>query len=183
MTEERRADRHEVTLQGRYRTGSGMARDVVVTDLSTTGCKFDDPVHNLRNGSIISIRIGNIGPMTAQVKWLEHWTAGVRFDETLHASVLDHMLITIDGWTAPPRRAEPQPVQHKPPEPAAAAAQRGDSRWNLRVRPATVADAQAALARAGLALPLASEAELVELFHRMLEIVAVLEPGSEKPQG
>lgn len=167
MTEIRRETRHEVTMQGRYRTGSGLARDVVVTDLSTTGCKFEDRINNLRTGSIISIRIGNIGPLTAQVQWMENSTIGVRFDSTLHASVLDHMLVTIEGWTAAGKPSEPQPVQ-APPHVS------GTTNGHLmRVRAATIDDARESLRRAGLSLPVASHKDLVEAFDQLLTIVTL----------
>ena len=167
MTEIRRETRHEVTMQGRYRTGSGLARDVVVTDLSTTGCKFEDRVNNLRTGSIISIRIGNIGPITAHVQWMENSTIGVRFDSTLHASVLDHMLVTIEGWTAANKASEPQPVQVPQRLP-------GSPNGHLvRVRAATPDDARESLRRAGLSLPVASHQDLVEVFDHLLKIVTI----------
>lgn len=177
MTETRRDPRHNVTMQGRYRTGTGVARDVVVTDLSTTGCKFDDRVHNLRRGTIISIRIGNIGPIAAQAMWIEVGSVGVRFDNALHASVLDHMLVTIDGWTAPPKPSEPQPA--RPPAHAA-----GSPDGHLaRVRPANFDDARESLRQAGLLLPIVSYQDLVTAFHHLLKIVAKPVPDKDDPPG
>lgn len=91
--------RHTVQIQGRYRMGRGFARDVVVTDLSQTGCRMFDKFSTLSEGSYISIRIGSIGPVTARVRWREHSTVGLEFDHPIHPSVLEHMRFNIDGWS------------------------------------------------------------------------------------
>lgn len=43
--------RHSIELQGRYRKGNGTVRDVVVNDLSQSGCKFFDRYSNLEAGT------------------------------------------------------------------------------------------------------------------------------------
>lgn len=91
--------RHEVKIEGRYRTGRGVARDVVVTDLSRTGCRFFDRFSNLSTDGYISIRIGSIGPIQARIRWRENSVVGLEFDDPIHPSVLEHMRFTIDGWS------------------------------------------------------------------------------------
>lgn len=91
--------RHSVKIQGRYRTGRGVPRDVVVTDLSRTGCRMYDRFSNLSENGYISIRIGSIGPIQARIRWREHSTVGLEFDDPIHPSVLEHMRFTIDGWS------------------------------------------------------------------------------------
>jgi hypothetical protein len=162
MNDERREPRHTVSMQGRYRYGSGLARDVVVTDLSVAGCKIEDRFNNLRPGSIISIRIGNIGPLTGAVMWLDNATAGIRFESPIHASVLDHMLITIDGWSPPTAESKDQWDDRDETH-----------QFMVRVRPVTIDDVRHVLAHTKLSLPIASLHEIVELFHRLLEIVAI----------
>lgn len=98
MTDKRENDRHLVQIQGRYRTGRGAARDVVVTDLSLTGCRIFDRFSSLSDGAYISIRIGSIGPIEARVRWREHGTVGLAFDNPIHPSVLEYMRTTIEGW-------------------------------------------------------------------------------------
>lgn len=97
---EKRDDfRHTVKIQSRYRTGRGVARDVVVTDLSRHGCRMFDRFSSLAEGRYISIRIGSIGPIQAKVRWREHSVVGLEFDDPIHPSVLEHMRFTIDGWS------------------------------------------------------------------------------------
>ena len=91
-------DRHQVQIQGRYRTGRGAPRDVVVKDLSLTGCKIFDRFSSLEPGGYVSIRIGSIGPIEARVRWREHSTVGLAFDNPIHPSVFAHMRVTIEGW-------------------------------------------------------------------------------------
>jgi hypothetical protein len=139
-----------------------LARDVVVTDLSIAGCKFEDRFNNLRPGSIISIRIGNIGPLTGTVMWFDNATAGIQFDSPIHASVLDHMLITINGWSPPTVESKDQ--SGDPEE---------THRFMVRVRPVTIDDVHHVLARTKLSLPIDRPREIVEIFHRLLEVVAI----------
>ena len=172
MNDTRRELRHSVTMQGQYRAGSGVAHDVIVSDLSTTGCKFEDRLSNLRIGSNISIRIGNIGPISGQVKWIDDFTLGVQFLTPIQQYVLDHMLTTIDGWSPPAQQsqaaARPGPAQNTD----------AVRRYRLNVRPATVADVREALAKASLVLPVASHQDIADLFHHLLAIVSE-EDGSD----
>lgn len=95
--ESRREERHRVEIQGRYRTGNGMAKDVSVTDLSVHGCRMFDRFCNLDLGKRLTIRIGSIGPIDAEVKWRNSATLGLRFLTPLHPSVLEHMRYTLEG--------------------------------------------------------------------------------------
>jgi hypothetical protein len=95
--ETRKEKRHDVEIQGRYRSGIGMAKDVKVTDLSVHGCRVFDRFSNLQVGHQISIRIGSIGPLNAMVKWRERTVVGLRFLVPLHPSVLEHMRHTLDA--------------------------------------------------------------------------------------
>jgi hypothetical protein len=97
----RQEQRHPVEIQGRYRTGSGIPRDVIVTDLSEHGCRIFDRFCNLGIGRFITIRVGSIGPLGARVMWRESNLAGLQFSEPLHPRVLEHVLHTIEGWSPP----------------------------------------------------------------------------------
>jgi hypothetical protein len=93
---DRSEERHGVEIQGRYRTGSGISYDVTVHDLSLHGCRIFDKFSNLNPDKQISIRIGSIGPIFAQVRWREGQVVGIKFNDALHPSVLQHMRHTID---------------------------------------------------------------------------------------
>lgn len=166
MDQERREYRHLVSLQGRYRSGTGVARDVVVLDLSTHGCKFFDRFCNLRVGSHLSMRVGNVGPLSAMVKWVEAQHVGVEFENPLHTSVLEHMCTTISGWQ-PPAFQAPQPTQTK----------RGTEQAlppiSVTIRPPERKDIRQALRELQMSLPLRTEAEFDAVFHRLLELILV----------
>jgi hypothetical protein len=170
MTEGRREDRFDVDLQGRYRTGSGIARDVVVSDLSTRGCKFFDKHCNIDVGAAISIKVGSIGPLTARVRWVTGQTVGVEFDSKLHESVLDHMRTTMRDWAPqeapppPPPPSLPKQRKEKPKEPA-------EETVSLTIRAVSPEDVRTAIARAQMELPLRTEAEVISVFYRIMEKV------------
>lgn len=87
----RREERYPVQGQGRYRTGNGVAKDVAISDLSAKGCRFYDRFGNLRPGSIITFRIGSIGPIDAHVRWTEQHVSGIEFAQPLSDYVLTHI--------------------------------------------------------------------------------------------
>lgn len=95
----RQDTRHDTEIQGRYRTGNGLARDVIVTDLSYHGCKFFDRFSNLKQGAYLSVRIGSIGPLEAVVRWQDGGYVGIQFSGSLHPAVLEHMRDKLDRWT------------------------------------------------------------------------------------
>lgn len=89
--EDRREERHHIAVEGRYRTGSGVPKDVSVLDISECGCRFFDKFGNLLPGAQITIRIGPIGPIAATVKWAERQVVGVEFENPIYGPVLDHI--------------------------------------------------------------------------------------------
>ena len=94
---ERAGERHAVELVGKYRAPRGQSRDIWVKDVSRTGCRFFDRYSILEVGTTISFRIGNIGPLYAEVRWRERSTVGIRFEQPLHESVLGHIVSVMDA--------------------------------------------------------------------------------------
>ena len=87
----REDSRKRVGIEGRYRTGSGVPRDVWITDLSRTGCKFYDRFGTMQAGKAITIKVGSVGPIPATVRWWDNHVNGVQFEQPLHDSVYDHI--------------------------------------------------------------------------------------------
>ena len=83
--------RFDVGVAGRYRVGRGVARDVELYDLSGNGCRFFDRFGRLEEGSDITLRIGAVGPILANVRWRKNGYVGVCFEPPLHEAVLDHL--------------------------------------------------------------------------------------------
>ena len=93
----RREPRYSISTSGRYRRGTGIRFDISIKDLSEYGCQFYDIVGRLEVGDAITLRIGQIGPLHAKVRWIEKRQAGVEFDQPLYPAVLDHIIA--DGGT------------------------------------------------------------------------------------
>lgn len=96
-SDNRREERHEVQVAGRYRSKHGQSRDVWIKDVSEYGCRFFDRFSVLEVGSTILVKVGNIGPIPTLVKWREGSTVGGEFEKPLHASVLGHIVREMDS--------------------------------------------------------------------------------------
>ena len=102
---DRRDERHGLIVNGRYRTGRGMPMDIVLHDLSKSGCQIHDRLGHLDVDQFVTIRIGPIGPIEAHVRWLEGRNAGIQFDSPLNDAVLEHIRSI----------AQPMPARAKEP--------------------------------------------------------------------
>lgn len=91
MQEGRASPRYEISVQGRYRTGSGVPRDVPILDISETGCRMFDRFGRLPAGKVLSLRIGPIGPIVATVAWCRNQVVGVQFAIALYGPVFEHI--------------------------------------------------------------------------------------------
>lgn len=149
-----------------------MPRDVVVTDLSESGCRIEDRSNDLRLGAFISIRIGNIGPITAEVKWIHDADVGIQFTSAIYQSVLDHMLNTLDGWKPANMHAGGgKETSEQPLGPP------------VRVRQVTINDVREVLANSPLSLPISGYQEIIDLFQHLLECVTVKDSDASEGTG
>ena len=104
----RRERRKRVGIQGQYRTGSGVPRDVWVTDLSKTGCRFYDKFGTMQPGKALTLRLGTVGPIPAIVRWWDNHVNGIEFEQPLYDSVYHHICDNLseeptsdlDNWDA-----------------------------------------------------------------------------------
>lgn len=87
----RREDRHVVQIAGAYRARHGRSRAIWIKDVSEYGCHFFDKFSILEIGKDVLVKIGNIGPLAAAVRWRDGYDVGVRFEAPLHPGVLDHI--------------------------------------------------------------------------------------------
>lgn len=94
--ENRREPRHLVTVAGRYHERLGATHEIWVKDISEYGCRFFDKFSVLQVESAILVKVGNIGPIPAQVRWREGSVVGVEFEKSLHPSVLEHIIRFMD---------------------------------------------------------------------------------------
>ncbi|MDN3645598.1 PilZ domain-containing protein [Pontixanthobacter aestiaquae] len=96
MAEGRKNPRYELHVEGRYRTGSGIARDVPILEMSETGCRFYDRFGRLAAGTELTLRIGPIGPVVATVRWCRDSIVGVEFENPLYGPVFEHIRSQVD---------------------------------------------------------------------------------------
>ncbi|WP_346033358.1 PilZ domain-containing protein [Erythrobacter westpacificensis] len=86
---ERDEPRYDVTLDGRL-YGTNGSRAVTIYDLSTRGCRVKD--HTLANpGSLVTIKIGHVGPIAAVIRWRRGNFVGLKFESPMHPAVLDNI--------------------------------------------------------------------------------------------
>ncbi|WP_209347447.1 PilZ domain-containing protein [Pontixanthobacter sp. CEM42] len=96
MSDGRRTPRFDISVQGRYRTGSGVARDVPILEMSETGCRFYDRFGRLAPGAELTLKIGPIGPVVAIVRWCKEQIVGVEFEYPLYGPVFEHIRSQLD---------------------------------------------------------------------------------------
>jgi len=89
LDETRRTERFDISVQGRYRTGSGVARHVPIVEISETGCRFYDRFGRLADGAEISIKIETVGPIIAHVRWCKNFIVGVQFERPIYGPVFE----------------------------------------------------------------------------------------------
>lgn len=89
LDETRGTPRFDISVQGRYRSGNGLARHVPIFEISETGCRFYDRFGRLTPGTEISIKIVTIGPIIATVRWCKDHIAGVEFERPIYGPVFE----------------------------------------------------------------------------------------------
>jgi hypothetical protein len=91
----RRAERHELTVQGSYRFG-GRRRDVQLTDLSEKGCRFVDRHSPVRLDDEIQLRIEMLGPFEGRVRWRDSRYVGIQFEQPIYSPIFDFIRQRLD---------------------------------------------------------------------------------------
>ena len=82
-------ERYEVTISGKI-YGGGHSREVTIFDLSTHGCRIQDASY-AKPGTHVSIKMGSIGPVAAIVRWRRDNFIGLKFENALYPSILEHI--------------------------------------------------------------------------------------------
>ena len=91
----RRFLRHRVEADG-FTRFKGRSFHLKLKDLSEQGCQFRLPWSaNLTPRSTLNLRIGELGPFPATVRWCRDNWIGVEFDVPVYGPVLEHMKSTL----------------------------------------------------------------------------------------
>lgn len=91
MENHRREDRRVVNVAGAYRAQQSGSRDVWIKDVSELGCRFFDKFSILKVETEVLLKLGNIGPLPAHVRWRQGNIVGAEFEQKLHPSVVRHI--------------------------------------------------------------------------------------------
>lgn len=70
---------------------NGGKRDILIKDLSETGCRFFDKFSGLLPDDGVEIKIEKLGPFCAVVRWSDSGYIGTEFDKPLYGPVFDHI--------------------------------------------------------------------------------------------
>ena len=92
---DRQASRHDVRILGRYRSGTGLRREVTMLDVSETGARFYDRRSILRPEMAITVRIDTLGPFDAHVRWVRDDVVGIQFANPVYGPVFDYIRDTL----------------------------------------------------------------------------------------
>ncbi|MWV27017.1 PilZ domain-containing protein [Aurantiacibacter rhizosphaerae] len=81
--------RYDVSVIGRLYGSSG-SREVTIFDLSTRGCRVQD-LTSTRPGSLVTVKIGTVGPIGGVIRWRRDNFIGIMFENPLYPAVLDNI--------------------------------------------------------------------------------------------
>ncbi|MEP0392768.1 MAG: PilZ domain-containing protein [Erythrobacter sp.] len=87
----RTSERVPTSADGTCKTDHGYQWDVSFQDLSSGGCRVEDPRGGLGLGSYVSLIIAGTGPHKAEVAWRQGDRVGLEFTRPLPARVLKHL--------------------------------------------------------------------------------------------
>jgi hypothetical protein len=91
----RRFLRHHIEAEG-FTRFKGRSFRLKLKDLSEQGCQFRLPWNaKLTPHTTINLRIGDLGPFPATVRWCRDNWIGVEFDVPVYGPVLEHMKSTL----------------------------------------------------------------------------------------
>ncbi|HYC80219.1 MAG TPA: PilZ domain-containing protein [Croceibacterium sp.] len=110
MEEKRRDARYGVDVDARVRNGMGAPRPVKVTNLSVSGCRFAALGNGIGVDAFVTITFGRLGFLDARVKWRAGEMHGIRFEQSLHPAVLDHIRYFLSQEAAFVEEVVPSPL-------------------------------------------------------------------------
>jgi hypothetical protein len=87
----RSSTRHPIAVEAVCRTAAAK-HSAIVSNLSSDGCCLTNDWPQLNPGQHITVRIGDLDGLSAQVRCVEGLRAGVVFDRSLYGPVLDHLV-------------------------------------------------------------------------------------------
>lgn len=87
----RRSERLDVVLPAKCRSRSGFLDRVMITDISSGGCRIASKALTVHVGDLVVIRPDGIEGLCGEVRWVKGHDAGIAFAERLYPPVVDHL--------------------------------------------------------------------------------------------
>lgn len=88
---ERKSRRLEVILPARCRSRSGFVDHVIITDISTGGCRVESKALTMHAGDLVVVSPKVIEGLCGKVCWVKGHLAGIEFLQPLYGPVVDHL--------------------------------------------------------------------------------------------
>ena len=92
----REKERFDVNVMGTLRTGAGTPIQAEITDLSENGCACRVNSMWLKSSAHASLRIGDLGPIDATIRWVNDRQVGIEFHRPVYGPVFEHLRALID---------------------------------------------------------------------------------------
>ena len=90
-----------VSLEGRCVVGEGAAEPIAILDLDARGCRVKGIGAALTKSDLLLLWLGEVGPVSARLRWAKGGSAGVAFDTPLGEAELDRVRTTAMPVAAP----------------------------------------------------------------------------------
>jgi hypothetical protein len=87
----RQSERLRLVLPARCRTRSGFLDRVMITDISTHGCRIESRALSVLEGDLVVVRPEGIEGLCGVVRWTDRHAAGIAFEQPLYLPVVDHL--------------------------------------------------------------------------------------------
>lgn len=83
--------REQVVISGTCRIGERPPEDVLIIDLGASGCCLRGSSLGVTKSEPLELRIADVGPLAARLKWVKKGALGVAFDVPLDEAVLEKL--------------------------------------------------------------------------------------------
>jgi hypothetical protein len=101
----RSSPRQAVIIEGSCVIGERQKEAALVTDLGLQGCRVRTEAVGVTRSEALMLWLGEVGPITGQLKWTKGGELGVRFDCPLEEGTLEALLAAGDVSNVIPLRA------------------------------------------------------------------------------
>ena len=101
----RTTPREDVVIDGFCAIGERAKEAALVTDLGLQGCRVRTEAVGVTRSEALMLWLGEVGPITGQLKWTKGGELGVRFDCPLEEGTLEALLAAGDVSNVIPLRA------------------------------------------------------------------------------